>query len=246
MPLPDRMIAMADHPRQFTLELPHLTSLSRASYFVSDCNRAAFDTVLATDHRRLAISGPKGAGKTHLAAIWAAERKGIVTAAGDLNDDTVAKLSCAPAVAIEQADAMAVLSPDHRARSETAFFHLMNIAAERDIQLLVTGRTAPARWSFEIPDLASRIAALLHVAIEAPDDALLSSILAKLFLDRQLAVEPGVISYLVVRMERSFAAAERVVSHLDQIALAAKRRITTALASKIYTERPDIIVGPGD
>ena len=55
----------------------------------------------------------------------------------------------------------------------------------------------------------------------------------KLFKDRQILVENGVLDYLVVRMERSFEEALRLVNRLDKEALAEKNRITIPLASRV-------------
>ena len=81
---------------------------------------------------------------------------------------------------------------------------------------------------------------MLHIAIQAPDDTLLSSILAKLFSDRQMTVGQDVVNYVVRRMERSFAAAERTVDRLDRMALERKRPITRPLAIEMFeTDDPD-------
>ena len=69
--------------------------------------------------------------------------------------------------------------------------------------------------------------------LEAPDDALLSAVLVKLFADRQLAVAPSLIPYLVARMERSIAAARELVARLDRRALAEGRGVTRGLAAEI-------------
>ena len=73
---------------------------------------------------------------------------------------------------------------------------------------MVSGREPPARWPLALPDLASRLGAAPVARLEPPDDDLLAAVLVKLFADRQLAVAPELIRYLVSRMDRSFAAAE--------------------------------------
>jgi chromosomal replication initiation ATPase DnaA len=61
---------------------------------------------------------------------------------------------------------------------------------------------------------------------------LLKAVLVKLFADRQLNVEPAVIEYLSPRMERSMAAADRVVGAIDGLALATHRKVTRPLAAE--------------
>ncbi|MEO1543144.1 MAG: hypothetical protein AAFR75_03885, partial [Pseudomonadota bacterium] len=63
-----------------------------------------------------------------------------------------------------------------------------------------------------------------------PDEMLLRAVLVKLFSDRQLRVDPKVISFLLLRMERSMEAARRVVQRIDDIALQMRRNVTVPLA----------------
>jgi chromosomal replication initiation ATPase DnaA len=58
-------------------------------------------------------------------------------------------------------------------------------------------------------------------------------VLLKLFADRQLIVSEDVVAFLLHHMERSFAAARRLVGALDQAGLAEKRRITVKLARAV-------------
>ena len=60
--------------------------------------------------------------------------------------------------------------------------------------------------------------------------------IVKLFSDRQLAVEEGLISYLASRIERSFAGARGAVDALDREALRLKRPVTRALAGELFRE----------
>ena len=98
---------------------------------------------------------------------------------------------------------------------------------------MLTGRDAPGRWPLEMPDLTSRLAALPVARVAPPDDALLSSLMVKLFADRQLQVAPAVIRYLALRIERSFSAAEDAVAALDRLSLARQRPVTRVLAAEV-------------
>jgi chromosomal replication initiation ATPase DnaA len=74
------------------------------------------------------------------------------------------------------------------------------------------------------------------VAVEPPDDALIGAVLLKLFADRQLAIGEDVVAFLLRHMERSFAAARRVVDRLDHAGLAEQRPITVPLARAVLAE----------
>ena len=61
-------------PRQLAFDLAHAESYGRAGFFVSPANATALATVedwLNWPGGKLVLAGPPGAGKTHLAHIWA-------------------------------------------------------------------------------------------------------------------------------------------------------------------------------
>ena len=109
----------------------------------------------------------------------------------------------------------------------------MNHLAAGGGSLMLTGRTPPAQWRVDLPDLASRLNAAQVARLDPPDDALLSAVLIKLFSDRQIDVAPDLITYLLARMDRSFEAAEALVMRLDVAALARQRPITPRLAAEV-------------
>ena len=226
-------------PRQIPMDLPLPRAQSRADYLTSPCNQLALDMIEGwrdwPDHR-LALTGPEGTGKSHLVRIWANAAQASVIPATDLTESRLEQLIRKPAIAVEDVPRIAGLPGPARRQVETVLFHLYNIAASGAIPLLLTGRAAPAHWSIETPDLVSRICAMQHVRIDEPDEALLGWILVKLFHDRQMQVRPDVIEYLERRIERSFAAAERVVAQLDAAALADKRGITRPLAASVLAD----------
>ena len=112
-------------------------------------------------------------------------------------------------------------------------FHLHNLVLADGHSLLLTGTGAVAHWGITLPDLDSRLRGTLEAAIDAPDDALLSAVLVKLLADRQLMPPPDLIPYLLARMDRSFAEANRIVDLLDRTSLARKRPVTRALAAVV-------------
>ena len=116
---------------------------------------------------------------------------------------------------------------------ERALFHLLNLARQDEAFVLLTARGASLRTS--IRDLGSRLKALPVVTLAPPDDTLLRAVLVKLFADRQIAVDESLISYVAMRIERSFAAARNVVARLDAEAMRQKRPLTRALIAMSST-----------
>lgn len=226
---------------QLVLDLPARPALGRADFFVSPANALALAQVDAWPDwpaRRLAVVGPAGAGKTHLVHVWAARSGAQVLAAADLGAIDPAAVPAAAALAVEDADRLEALPGVARRAAEEALFHLCNRLALSG-SLMLTGRSAPALWPVALPDLASRLRTAGVARLDSPDDALLSALLVKLFADRQIAVGPDLIRYLLGRIERSFAAAEAAVVALDRAGLAQKRPITLRLAAEVLSGDAD-------
>lgn len=222
--------------RQMALDLPARPALGRADFYVAEPNRLALAQVERWPDwpgGRLAVSGPTGSGKTHLAHVWAARSGARILGAADIAGLDPVATPAGAAVAVEDADRLADLGAAAARAGEEALFHLANRLAAGGGSLLVSGRGAPAHWPLRLPDLASRLAAAPVAALEAPDDALLGAVLVKLFADRGIGVGAGLIRYLLTRMDRSFEAAEAVVARLDRAGLAGRRPVTVRLAAEV-------------
>ncbi|NOD48283.1 MULTISPECIES: DnaA ATPase domain-containing protein [unclassified Ruegeria] len=221
--------------RQLSFDLPAKTALGREDFFVSPSNALAVAMISATSWpgNKLVLSGPAGAGKTHLAHVWAAETGGRIVQAADLRYDDVPDLARGP-IAVEDVPMVA-----GDLEQQKTLFHLHNLVLAEGHALLMTGRLAPKFWELPLADLQSRVEGAHHVALDPPDDALLGAVLAKLFVDRQLNPGPEVIAYLVKHMDRRFETAANVVAQLDHLALAEKRDITRALAVRVLNTSPD-------
>jgi len=214
-------------PRQLALALPHAESFARDDFLTGTSNADALATIERWPDwadRVLALTGPEGAGKSHLAAIWAEKTGARRVSARALGETDLLGSLATGALVVE--DASAELD-------ERALFHLLNLVREEDGYLLLTARSAPATWGVALPDLVSRLRALPVVTVSAPDDALLRAVMVKLFADRQLSVDENLIAYLATRIERSFAAAREAVAQLDREALRQKRGVTRALAAEL-------------
>jgi chromosomal replication initiation ATPase DnaA len=220
---------------QIPFEFEHAPSLAAADFVVAACNEAAAAWVARWPDwpaPALTLHGPAGSGKTHLGRIWAKQAQARPIAPAELG-----ALERIPNLA-EGVMALLVDDVDHEldAGRERGLFHLYNLMAERRGHLLLLATRPPARWPLGLADLRSRLSAAPAVAIGAPDDMLLDAVLAKLFTDRQLSVSPEVRHYILMRIERSFAAAGAVAAALDRATLAAGRGVTPGLARAVLEE----------
>jgi chromosomal replication initiation ATPase DnaA len=215
-------------PRQLTLDLEHAESYARDDFLGGPSNAAALtliDSWPDWPSRVVALVGPEGSGKSHLASIWAAQAGARCVAARSLLDADVPVALATGALVVEDAAEMGF--------DETAMFHLLNLAREEGAFVLLTARTAPGMWAIRTPDLASRLKALPVIALASPDDALLRAVLVKLFVDRQLGVDEQLVGYVATRIGRSFADAQAAVAALDQEAMRRQRPLTRALAAEV-------------
>ena len=213
---------------QLAFELAHRPALGHEDFLVAPGNAHAvawFDRWPHWSSHALALHGPAGCGKSHLAHVWQATTGAPILEARALTAAEVPRLVRAAESLIVEDAADGV--------DEEALLHLYNVIAERQGFLLLTGRQPPARWNVALPDLRSRLKTMPAVAIHPPDDTLITAVLVKMFADRQLTPEPEVVSYLVGRMERSFEAARAAVAALDRAALARRSKITVPLAREM-------------
>lgn len=202
-------------PQQLTFDLPVRPAQGRDAFFVSPGTALAVaqvDRWADWPGGKLVLTGPKGAGKTHLATVWAHETGAVLHDARTLP-------SPPPEGGFHVVEDVPAIAGD--AEAEERLFHMHNSVLAHGGRLLLTGCGTPRGWGLTLPDLASRIGGAGSVALEPPDDSLLAALLVKLFTDRQIAPKPDLIPYIVARIERSHAAVIAFVERLDQAALTA-------------------------
>ena len=227
---------MSAGPAQLVLDLPHRAALGAGDFLISPSNKAAADMIDLWPHwpqASVAVVGPPHAGKTHLANVWRLKSGAARLEARALGEADVPVATAHGSVLVEDLHAGIA--------DERALFHLLNSVREQKLSMLLTSRMPPGELQVALPDLRSRLRALPVVTIQPPDETLLKAVLVKHFSDRQLVVEPGVIAYIALRMERSMEAAATLVAELDRAAMAAHRKVGRALAAEILSRS----AGPG-
>jgi chromosomal replication initiation ATPase DnaA len=218
---------------QFRLPLSLTPSYGREDFAVSSVNAEAVarvDAWPAWPEGRLALVGPAGGGKTHLARAWADAVGAVVV---DAADPAAAPLDLAALrgrpVLVEDADRRA----QGGALSDEALFHLLNMAGVDGGTVLLTGRVAPLAWDTAVPDLRSRLNALSVAVLDEPDDGVLEAVLRRAFAQRLLKPEPDLYPYLVARLPRSAAEAIAAADLLDEEAASRRRELNKALAREV-------------
>lgn len=223
----------ATGPRQLTLDLPFRPALAREDFAVADCNSLAVGWVDRWPDwpgDGLILHGPEGCGKSHLAAVWRASSGAAEPGDGALDLEAGRDLA-------ERGGALLLEDIDMRLAAvpawQEALLHLYNAMRHAGGSLLLTARTVPGAWPIDLPDLRSRIAALPAAGIALPDDGLLEAVMRKQFGDRQLAVQPELVGYVLPRIERSFSAIRSFVDRIDRLALERRRKVGRELAAEL-------------
>jgi chromosomal replication initiation ATPase DnaA len=173
------------------------------------------------------IEGPAKSGKSHLSRIWA-QRAGASLAVPEALEGLSRVGGTAPLV---------LEDVERSGYAEAPLFHLLNQSMRDGRAVLMTAREPVANWPFATDDLKSRARLAAWFTLAVSDDIQLSQMFVKLFGDRQVAVEPKVVGYLVARMERSTEEAVSLADLADRIALARGTAITRAVAKAALIER---------
>ncbi|MGQ3040622.1 MAG: chromosomal replication initiator DnaA [Brevundimonas sp.] len=211
------------------MRLPLQTDLpeGEVGFVVSDSNRAAVDATEAWPGLIggvMAICGPAGCGKSRLGQIWA-ERVGAVA----LNGEEAALIDPL------ELEGRPVLLDRAMDTDDETLFHLINLAQAPGGAMLMLSRPAPSAWAVTVPDLRSRLDAVISVPMEAPDDAVLAAMLDTRFAERGIRPARDVVPYLLRRIDRSAAAAADIVGRLDAL----HRPVTRSLAREVLDDAGD-------
>ncbi len=236
-------------PVQIPLDLQSVPALGREDFFVSACNQFAVHWVEQwasgdggahggkwAPYPALTLYGPQGSGKTHLAEVWRKKANARFLTADDfraLSEDNI--LAQNANLVIDQID---TLIGD--AAAEQKLFHLYNHCLHNKCFFLGLSRTAPEKMDFVLKDLASRLRAAPSAAIAAPDDDLLTKVLAKRFHDQGYVVGDAVLQFALARMERSWEAINGFVVQAIAAATAQKKTITIPLLREsVFKGQPE-------
>ncbi len=194
---------------QLPLDLKAPDRFSRDRLVTDGALAALLDVVLAPStwiSPQLLLFGPSGSGKTHLGHVFAAETGATYLDAVDTFGLNAAAITTG------------VVVDDAEQASQEALFHLYNHLQSIGKPFVLATKKHPREWQVSVPDLASRLIAIRLLPVPEPGEDLLEAILHKLFAERAISPSPDAIAYIASRMDRSVAAAQKIVTELEHYA----------------------------
>lgn len=207
---------------QIPLPLPDAAPrYTRENFLVAPSNEHAWragEAWLVSDEPFLVITGPKGAGKTHLATILA-DGEGVFCDWKTVSPATVD----APIIVFDD------LPPD----DPRQFLTTIEDFASAGRRVILSGAGQPAAWAQDLKDLRTRIEAIPRANLGEPDEALLRAVMSKAFADRQVVVNPAVVEFAAPRLARRFSEVHDFVRKIDRLAVTRKQKISITLAREI-------------
>ena len=185
----------------------------------------------------LALVGPKGAGKTHIALAWALEIGARQVSAQASSED-------AAAIFRESGGRLFIDDADLDA-DETTIWRVLDLAAAQGGAVLLVAAEPPALWTVRLPDLRSRLAALPVARLKEPDDALMEVVLRRICREQFIQLSDDAARYLVRRLPRTFAAARSWAAALDAGLVRGARPVSLAGAKRAL-QKAQTCWGGGD
>jgi chromosomal replication initiation ATPase DnaA len=172
----------------------------------------------------LALTGPKGAGKTHLALAWALEAGARQVSPTAAPDDAAA--------IFHEAAGRLFIDDLSGARDEGMLWRVLDLARTQGGAVLLVSTHAPSGWHVAIPDLRSRLNALAVARLGEPDEALMEVVLRRICREQFIQLSDDAARYLARRLPRTFAAAHSMAAALDAGLIRGARPISRRAAEK--------------
>lgn len=224
--------------QQLPLEFEPQAYLDKEDFMVAKCNIEAIRSIDSWPNWSffaLCLYGPTGCGKSHLANIFSNQVSVITNypykipniKAKDIKTEIIHQL-------FHKHKCLIVEDLTENINQE-AMFHLYNLYRNEGGYILFTAETAPARMSFSLPDLSSRLNIIPSVEINEPDDELLCALIVKLFTDRQIIISQEILNYILANIERSFSYTRKLIAEIDNISLSRKRAVSIPIVKEAIT-----------
>lgn len=232
--------------RQFLLRFPAQPHYTFDSFIDSPSTAFAVASAksLARDpdpaSRSLFVSGPAGAGKTHLLMALGNEvaqsgveplflscklwNERLESTTLDKALQWAGKVVSHPLLLVDDVDCL-----NGKPRGQEILYQVYNELRDRGGRLAMTSRTRPNELKKTEPFLVSRLQWGLTAELNPPGDEALERILHKLARDGGLELPESVARFLIQRLPRDFASLREAVETINRESLAQKKKVSLGM-----------------
>ena len=223
---------------QLLFDLKKKKIYEKDDFLVSDSNKEAYKLINRWPNwssRKIIIFGDSGTGKTHLSRIWQKKTSAIILNLNKFKKIRFDNFFLKKNIFIIEniSSFFDKIKKKDKDNLEKNLLHFYNLIEEKKGYLILTALNSPKFWKINLPDLKSRILSSIIVKINKPNDELLSSVLVKLFLDKQILIDKKIIKFIVYRSERSFTNLQNIVNKIDKQSLITKKKININFVRKL-------------
>ena len=223
---------------QLLFDLKKKKIYEKDDFLVSDSNKEAYKLINRWPNwssRKIIIFGDSGTGKTHLSRIWQKKTSAIILNLNKFKKIRFDNFFLKKNIFIIEniSNFFDKIKKNDKENLEKNLLHFYNLIEEKKGYLILTALNSPKFWKINLPDLKSRILSSIIVKINKPNDELLSSVLVKLFLDKQILIDKKIIKFIVYRSERSFTNLQNIVNKIDKQSLITKKKINISFVKKL-------------
>ncbi|TXH65591.1 MAG: DnaA regulatory inactivator Hda [Lysobacteraceae bacterium] len=184
----------------------------------------------------LYLSGPAATGKTHLLLAACADAEACGRRAAYLPLTAATGMLRAALESFEHADLLALDGLEAIVGDrddQIALFDAHNRARDAGRNLLYAGRAMPDALDLDLPDLRSRLAQCVRIALAPLDDIDRAEALRLRAQRRGLHLDEAAIDWLLRRVDRDMPNLTALLDRLDRESLAAQRRITVPFLRRV-------------
>ena len=217
--------------KQLSLPISWAFSRNISDFVVSDCNRYAFEWLekwpFKIQDNFVCLIGGNGAGKTHLAHIWADRLGAEMVRSFDILNKWYDIAS------VENHQKYFVLDDADELEEDILLFYIYNTIKEKNAYLLMTAKQYPNKWNLKFEDIKSRLSTISIIKIQKPNETAMYSIIEKMLLQRGIQVKLNVIEYMTNRIERSYESINYWINQIDSKLINRKSKLSIQFVKEI-------------
>ena len=198
----------------------------RQDFVVGDSNIQAvkwIDRYPEWDNNGLILIGPKASGKSHLVAVLKSNKKFKILKLEDIDPLKINKYH----------NENIIIENLENIKNFKNLLHIINFVKENKYNILITSRNKISDLNINLKDLSSRLLSFQQATILHPTDDVLSGLIFKLLKDKGINVERKMINFIILRIERTYQAANNIVNLINQKSLEQKKNITIPMIKNI-------------